>query len=162
MNLRQHTANQYRNIRKILRSDNSLTTDLGRPTHTNKILAYIICILIILMAICLFTGCSVASEPVYEIKYAGYTLNQWANSIRHAEGNDNYGILSIKCTKGEGCRRICKNTVRNNYNRWVRSKSTLSYVRFLGERYAPARISNDPTGLNRFWINNVGFWLRKG
>lgn len=94
----------------------------------------------------------------------GYSLDQWADSIHKSEGNDNYGILSVQCSKGEGCRKICKNTIRNNYKRWKRSKSSVTYLQFLGSRYAPVGTSarpvgNDPRGLNKNWQVNVYYWL---
>lgn len=92
----------------------------------------------------------------------GYSLNQWANAIHKAEGNDNYGILSVQCVKGQECRQVCKRTVLNNYKRWKKSKSSITYLQFLGKRYCPIGASNDTAGLNRFWIKNVGYYLQKG
>lgn len=149
--------NTYRAWHRLLRADNTpLEKPLQPPNY--KGLLCLISIIIILMSIFLFQGCARATEA----SYAGYTLNQWANAVHHAEGNDNYGILSISCTKGEGCRRICKNTVRHNYKRWQRSQSHKPFLLFLQHRYCPVGASNDPTGLNRAWAYNVGYWLRKG
>lgn len=91
----------------------------------------------------------------------GYSINQWVNAIRHAEGNDNYGILSIKCKKGAECREICSRTVRNNYKRWKRSGEVVTFLRFLGGRYCPAGGSNGEFG-QVYWIKNVKYWLEKG
>jgi len=49
-----------------------------------------------------------------------YTLDQWADAIRLAEDNPNYGIISIPC-EGEQCRQYCKNTV---YNTLIKYRST--------------------------------------
>lgn len=91
-----------------------------------------------------------------------YTLDQWANAIHKAEGNDNYGILSVSCVKGEGCRKICKNTVRNNYKRWKLSKQNIPFLQFLGKRYCPVGASNDHFRRNGFWIENVSYFLNHG
>lgn len=93
-----------------------------------------------------------------EIKPAGYSLNQWANAIRKAEGNKNYGILSVKCSTTEECRQICKNTVRNNWRRYTKKDKTPTfdeYLTFLANRYCPVGASNDPKGLNVHWRKNV-------
>lgn len=97
---------------------------------------------------------------------ASYSLDSWANAIRKAEGNENYGILSVKCTKGEDCRRICKNTVRNNWKRYCKAKGIKmpytgnqsdlkAFVAFIGQRYCPIGAENDPNGLNSNWQRNV-------
>lgn len=92
----------------------------------------------------------------------GYALNQWVESIHKAEGNDNYGIISISCESKEECRKICANTVRNNYKRWQRSGQTITFLQFLQRRFAPVGASNDPTGLNRNWASNVSYFLKRG
>lgn len=92
----------------------------------------------------------------------GYTPDQWVNAIHKAEGNDNYGIKSTRCTVGDGCRNVCERTVLNNYKRWKQEKSNIAYVQYLGKRYAPIGSGNDPTGLNRNWSKNVKYFLSKG
>jgi hypothetical protein len=89
-----------------------------------------------------------------------YTLEQWANAIRKAEGNANYGILSVKCTDEQDCRIICKNTVRNNYKRWIKAGKHGSYLHFLAKRYCPVGASNDPKNLNKNWERNVLAFLK--
>lgn len=157
MNIRQHTAKQYRYIRKLLHSDNSLPPD----TDSFKWLRWVFYIAIILTIVYLLIGCSMASEGRLDA-IEGHSINQWANAIHKAEGNDNYGILSVKCEKGGNCRQICKNTVLNNYKRWKRGKSHISFLRFLQRRYCAIGCFNDPAGLNKNWAKNVNYWLMKG
>jgi len=52
-------------------------------------------------------------------------------------------------------------TIVKNRKRWIDSGKKLDFVTFLGNRYCPVGASNDPTGLNRNWINNVKHWMRK-
>lgn len=132
--------------------------------------------LIALVALCLIASCRLAySADVVVTRHelvAGYTLNAWVNAIHRAEGNENYGILSVKCSKGEGCRRICANTVRNNWARYLKTTkaprkavyasnkaSFEPFLNFLAGRYCPISASNDPHGLNRNWKRNVKYWL---
>jgi len=95
-------------------------------------------------------------------KIEGYTLDQWANAIRKSEGNSNYGILSVPCSTTQECRRICKNTVRNNHKRWIKAGKRGDYLTFLANRYCPIGASNDPKGLNKHWKKNVAYHLTKG
>jgi hypothetical protein len=115
---------------------------------------------IFILIILILSGCGVAEAK--QEKIAGYSINQWVDAIRKAEGNDNYGILSIKCTPGEDCRKICANTVRNNYKRWIKAGKKGTYLLFLANRYCPIGASNDPSGLNRHWPKNVKYFLERG
>lgn len=114
--------------------------------------------IMVVMSVIAFVSCVHAEQT-----YAGYTLNQWADAIKKAEGNNNYGILSIPCVKGDDCRRICKNTVRNNWKRYLNKDKTPSfeeYLSFLANRYCPIGASNDPKGLNIHWKKNVKHFLK--
>ena len=112
-------------------------------------------IIVFTAIVVLISGCAQASDTI-----EGYTLPQWVEAIHKAEGNDNYGILSIKCEKGEGCRKICANTVRNNYKRWLKTEQTDTFIHFLANRFAPLQASNDPDNLNVNWERNVSFFLQ--
>lgn len=155
--LRKDTAKQYRNIRKILRGNEPEVYHEPVNYWACTVVMYLVYAMLILLSLVVFQGCAQADQT-----YEGYTLNQYANAIHHAEGNDNYGILSVRCTTKEECRRICKNTVRNNYKRWQRSKQDITFLSYLQRRYCPVGASNDPTRLNRYWVNNVNYWLMKG
>jgi len=67
-----------------------------------------------------------------------------------AEGGDKtrhpYGILSVQTNDP---RRVCLNTVCNNWERW---DGTGCYIDFLGDRYCPP--TSDPVG-NARWKRNV-------
>jgi hypothetical protein len=90
-------------------------------------------------------------------------IEQLADAIYHSEGGLNakkpYGILSVQCDTESDCRRICKNTIRNNYKRWLESDTTKDYLVFLRDRYAPIGSSNDSEGLNNHWLSNVQWFL---
>lgn len=87
-------------------------------------------------------------------------VNQLADAIYWAEGGKNarYGIKSVPCENLRECRRVCKNTIRNNVKRWDNSGRKVDYLTFLRKKYAPLGVSNDPTNLNRHWLKNVR-WL---
>ncbi len=115
----------------------------------------------ILLATVLLVGAMCGRAQAGEINIEGHSLSAWSTAIRHAEGNANYGILSVQCTPGDDCRRICANTVRNNYKRWIKAGRPGTYLDFLGNRYCPVGAINDPHGLNKNWVKNVKYWLAK-
>ena len=92
-----------------------------------------------------------------------YTVEQIVNAIRKAEGNPNYGIVSVKCSTSAECRKICFNTVKNNRKRFADygHKNHADFISFLASRYCPIGAENDPKGLNRHWEKNVRFFLKK-
>ena len=97
-----------------------------------------------------------------------------ADSIRKAEGNDNYGILTHY--KHTSYRQACINTCKHAWKDYLglhkgcarnasnsKIKATwMGYSKFLADRYCPIGASNDPTGLNKHWLGNVRhFYERK-
>ena len=97
-----------------------------------------------------------------------YSDEQIINAIYLAEGGDRaeypYGIRSISCGSRAECLKICRNTVRNNRQRFADygHKSYPDFISFLGSRYCPVGAGNDPKGLNKNWIKNVTFFLERG
>lgn len=91
-------------------------------------------------------------------KAHGYTLNEWADAIRHAEGNSNYGILAHY--KHTSYRQACKNTVRHVFAEYQASDTKEPFIDYLANKYAPIGASNDPTGLNVNWKGNVLCYLQ--
>lgn len=65
-----------------------------------------------------------------------------------------FGIKSID-THGDPkvARKICENTVKNNWKRWEAAGRKEKYFEFLAKRYAP--IPGDKTGLNKHWLKNL-------
>lgn len=94
---------------------------------------------------------------------ADIDLDRWADAIRKAEGNPNYGIISIKCDSEAQCRQYCKNTVYNTLVKYrkTRCKDGESDLDCLARRYAPIGAENDPNNLNKNWKKNVKFYLEK-
>lgn len=88
------------------------------------------------------------------------------DAIYQAEGGPKtrhpFGVLSVKCDGYQDCRRICRNTVRNNHKRWLAAGQPDEFLAYLQRRYAPTQgATNDPTGSNRFWLKNVRYFLAK-
>lgn len=81
--------------------------------------------------------------------------NRLADAIYVAEGGPKakvpYGILSIKVRDKTHARRICLNTIRNNYRRWTDGGKKGEFLDYLGDRYCPP---SDCDG-NRNWKRNV-------
>ena len=86
-------------------------------------------------------------------------FNKVVDAVYLAEGGEKakkpFGILSIPCFAYSDCRRICLNTIRNNYRRWQNAGKPDEFLSFLGSRYAP--ISAHP--LNKNWIPNVKYYM---
>lgn len=77
------------------------------------------------------------------------------NAIYVAEGGSKakvpFGILSVRVATYAEARRVCENTVRNNWKRYGGS-SVQEFITFLGKRYCPP--AADPVG-HRNWVQNV-------
>lgn len=94
---------------------------------------------------------------------SGYDAEKIADAIYVIEGGKKtkypYGIKSIN-THGNvaKARRICINTVNNNYQRWLKSEQTLDFLDFLANRYCPP--AADAVG-NQRWRINIRNQLKK-
>ncbi len=109
-----------------------------------------------IMVLAMLTGIA-HSEEVYPDE-------QIVNAIYLAEGgaktNHPYGILTkYKVTTP---RQACFNTVRNQRKRHKAHDCGYSYLECLQRRYCPIGAKNDPTGLNKNWLKNVRYFLKKG
>jgi len=91
--------------------------------------------------------------------------NHLADAIYHCEGGAKakkpYGILSVAVSGEPEARRVCLNTIRNNWKRWEAAGSPGTYLEFLARRFAPVGVANDPSGLNRNWLKNVSARMQK-
>ena len=98
-------------------------------------------------------------------------VNELADAIFWAEGgyktNFPYGIKSVRCNNEQECRRICKNTIRNNIKRYERAnnqdkQNKYSYLQFLQNRYCPTsgNLSASEKALNGHWLKNVKWFLK--
>lgn len=97
------------------------------------------------------------------------TVDKIVDAIKKVENSEKYpyGIKSIKI-KGDTqeereayARKICRNTVVNNYERWQKAGKTNNYISFLGSRYAPVGAPDDPRNLNSNWVKNLKSLLKK-
>lgn len=90
-----------------------------------------------------------------------YTDDQIADAIYKAEGGSKtahpYGILGHW---HQSPRQICLNTIAHARRDW---NGQGDFIAFLGSRYAPTKnCTNDPKNLNKNWVRNVKFFLKKG
>ena len=109
----------------------------------------------VILAFLITAGTAQASElpyPVDAIVSAIYAAEGGAKAAKP------FGILSVPCSGYEECRRICKNTVVNNWKRFndYGYKTHPDYLSFLADRYCP--VSVDPVG-NKNWKKNVRYFL---
>lgn len=90
-----------------------------------------------------------------------YTNNQIADAIYLAEGGARtrhpYGILAKY--KQTTPRQACLNTITHARRDW---NGQGDFLEFLQKRYAPIGAKNDPTGLNKNWLRNVRYFLKRG
>ena len=108
-----------------------------------------------ILAFLIMSGTAQANElpyPVDAIVSAIYAAEGGAKAAKP------FGILSVPCSGYEECRRICKNTVVNNWKRFndYGYKTHPDYLSFLADRYCP--VSVDPVG-NKNWKKNVRYFL---
>ena len=100
---------------------------------------------IIFLWLCMWT--SSAAEPNYE---------KIADAIYRIEGGKKaefpYGIRSVKVKDEAEARRVCINTIRNNYARWVAAGRPIDFLTFLGDHYCPK--ASDPVGHDN-WVRNI-------
>lgn len=89
---------------------------------------------------------------------AGYA-EKVADAIYKVEGGKKakvpYGILSVKVKNEEDARRICLNTIKNNWKRWEKAGKKGDFIDFLANKYAPIGAENDPKNLNKNWSKNI-------
>jgi hypothetical protein len=86
-------------------------------------------------------------------------------AIRFAENGGKgreYGILHerVKPTYRSQA-GWCAATVQKTYDRWTALGMPGDFVCHLGARYCPIGADNDPTGLNKNWVSNVQYFLKK-
>ena len=111
-----------------------------------------IILLFLIFAVVFIPAPAVASEiPAPEV-------NRIVDAIYIIEGSERakkpFGILSVPCDGYNECRRICENTVRNNFRRWEKAGRPGDYLKFLADRYCPVGAEND-NGTNKFWLTNL-------
>lgn len=83
-------------------------------------------------------------------------IEKLATAIYHAEGGSRtrhpYGILTKYKTTTP--RAACINTINTGLRKW---NGKDDFILFLSRTYCPVGASNDPSGLNRYWVKNVKY-----
>lgn len=97
-----------------------------------------------------------SQEGVSEV-VGGYSVQRLADAIYKAEGGSKtrhaYGILTKY--KHTTPRQACLNSIRNQWKRHQAHDCHKDYLTCLRNRYCPVEAKNDPTNLNKNWLNNV-------
>jgi len=96
--------------------------------------------------ISLLFSCSLLARDISQKE-----VSKIADCIYKVENSKNfpYGIKSIKTNNP---RKICENTIRNNFFRWKKQGQKGDFLDFLADRYCPAKA--DKTG-NSNWKKNI-------
>lgn len=119
------------------------------------------------------TGTFLSDDEVATIFQTGESLgidSRLLAAIRKAEmggpGRE-FGILSVPAPTYYQQASAAAVTIRNNVTRYeqetglsarVNDRYTDEFIRYLGSKYAPIGVANDPTNLNRNWVSNVTTW----
>lgn len=121
---------------------------------------YLVCLMLMLLFLATVSTCNPAWGEEW-IPDTPQKVDLLADAIFWSEGGKNakYGIKSIPCDTLKECRRICKNTIRNNVKRWNDSGRKVDYLTFLRNKYAPIGADNDLSNLNSNWLKNVKGFL---
>ena len=84
-------------------------------------------------------------------------------AIREAEKGRKgfeFGVIAVKDTDLKTqCEYACA-TVKKNFERF-RESGEKDFIAFLGRRYAPLNVPNDPHNLNRHWVSNVRWFYER-
>ncbi len=121
-------------------------------------------IFIILWAL---SGCACAGEycPKQMIRIncipaSGYICSDIVKAIGKAENSKRhpYGIM----IKTDDPWSVCLRTVKHRMRLFVEEGCPGDFIEYLSRTYAPIGAKNDPKGLNKNWVKNVKFWLKKG
>lgn len=111
----------------------------------------------LLYAISLYV-CSAGTNSFYskDLILNDTKINQFADAVYRIEGGEKarkpYGILSVKVNNKQHARRICINSIKNNYKRWIDSGQKVAFPVYFAGRWCPQSV--DPVGF-RNWTNNA-------
>ncbi len=139
-------------IIRINREHERKVRDIEKPYEHN---AFVLAVCILLaLAILMFWPKKVHAEDI--------DPDRLANAIFKAEHSTAhpYGILAHY--KHTTPRQACLNTIKHQYKNWLKTNQTEPFLMYLSRHYAPLNASNDPTGLNYYWLYNVNYFLAKG
>lgn len=97
----------------------------------------------------------------FDLAYGAVNIERLADAIYIAEGgaktNHPYGIL--KHYRDTTPRQACINTINHALKDFKGEEK--DFILYLGNRYAPIGVANDPSNMNRNWIKNVKYWYEK-
>lgn len=83
-------------------------------------------------------------------------INTFADIVYRIEGGKKakkpYGILSIPVKDEQSARKVCINSIKNNYKRWTTAGRTNCFIDFFVNRWCPS--SSDFSG-NKNWKSNA-------
>ncbi len=153
MNMREFKGyRQYYGAIRTLFNKGMSESEIPAVPRRNRLHTAVLVVFIILVVMAVFHGCA------YSETIEGHSINTWAEAIHHAEGNDNYGILAHY--KHTTYKQACINTIRHKHSNWVREGQHGAFLSYLGAKYCPIGCNND-NGTNRYWIDNVKYWLNR-
>lgn len=91
----------------------------------------------ILSVFLFFIAFTVIGSPTLSPTY----VDKLSNAIYVIEGGKNakhpFGVMTE--TDYNKCKAICRNTINNNYRRWLSSKGNKDFITYLGYKYCPGQ-----------------------
>ena len=99
----------------------------------------------VIVGVIFMTARTAKAEEIINVERLANAIDKAENSRSHP-----YGIMAHYKTTTP--RQACINTINHALRDW---NGKGDFISFLGDRYAPLNVANDPAGLNRNWKSNV-------
>ena len=91
-----------------------------------------------------------------------YIIPYMEKAIKKAENDPKrFGVLSKKVKNPEEAEKILKESIYNNFFRWLQAGKPKPFAEFMRDRWAPLGAKNDPKNLNYNWLPNVKSFLQE-
>lgn len=159
---RKAMADYMRGLRKCYRYQSHVSRMAVKWVRIGFYATILICIAYLLR------GCGSEAWAYVPLEY---TDTQYVNAIYMAEGGKNakyaYGIRSVIYKTREKARNICFTTIKHNRSRFIRygHRHYPRFIDFLASRYCPTtgrNLTQSERKLNKYWVKNVEYWLKRG
>lgn len=108
----------------------------------------------IVVVLASFSVCAAEIKPIDD----NYS-NKIADAIFKIEGGYHtkypYGIKSVRTNNP---RKVCLNTIKNNYIRWEKSDQKIDFLNYLANIYCPTNgksLTLEEKKCNKYWLINI-------
>lgn len=144
MDIRTHTAHQYRSIRKILKANSLELVDTPQKHSRNWHFMGLGLIILVVLTLWLFQGCAYSYESI--------NVNKLANAIYKTENSKRWPYGIKHHYKHTSARQACINTIERRLKMW---DGHGDFIVWLGLTYSPPLI-------NPNWVRLTKYFYEKG